>query len=75
MEARLGTSGFHTVDDTNPALPSGLKDPKLWEFWHNYSLLWVMQDLYHQPGTVCGLGCSLEEGRFRIPFRDPLGIL
>ena len=25
-----------------------LNDPRVWELWV-YSLLWVMQDLYHQP--------------------------
>ena len=27
-----------------------------------YSLLWVMQDLYHPPYVICGfLSCGLEE--------------
>ena len=35
-----------TADDTNPALP--FMDPKTTRIMV-YSLLWVMQDLYHQP--------------------------
>ena len=35
----------HTVDDRNPALPSGPSTMGIMV----YSLLWVMQSLYHQP--------------------------
>ena len=34
-----------TVDDINPALPQGPETMGIMV----YSLLWVMQDLYHQP--------------------------
>ena len=37
----LGT----TVDDINPALPWGPETMGIM----TYSLLWVMQDIYHQP--------------------------
>ena len=38
----------NSVDDINPL--HHLKDPKLREVWYKYySLLWVMQDLCHQP--------------------------
>ena len=43
LSGRLRVSS-PTAHDVNPALPSG---PKLWELWV-YSLLWVMQDSYHQ---------------------------
>ena len=29
-----------------------LKDPKLWDLWYLLNLLWVMQDLYHQPSFM-----------------------
>ena len=52
----LGSSTLtpvHTVDAINPALP--LRTLNYGELWYINSLLWVMQDLYHQPNHTANL--------------------
>ena len=55
-----------------------LKDPKLWELWYipYYGLLWLMQDLYHEPYYTrtalkrarCPYGAvAVNEGNGRCP--------
>ena len=47
------------------------KDLELWELWLVYSLLWVLQDLYHQPyGEE---GSVLEADVPKIPEQGEIG--